>query len=308
MRFAVWTNPTVPWEQTKQVALHAEKTGWDSVFVADHFMNNTEDGTPIDGDFLEVFGVMTAIAALTERIKIGSLVLGNTYRHPAVVANQAGTLDAISNGRFILGLGAGWQVNEHKAYGIELPSPKILSDRFEEAVPIIKSLIHDQRTTFHGEHYDITDAPNDPKPVNGKIPILIGASGEKRSLKTVATYADQWNIWSYPELFAQKRAVLEQWCTEVGRDHDEISLTTQALVFISNDEEKLAPMRGVTGRPMVVGTPSEVVDIIGQYRDNGVNEFIVPTFNMGGDGGVEEVKDTLDLFKTEVVPHFPESK
>ena len=301
MRFAVWTNPTISWAQTKRIALHAEATGWDSIFVADHFMNNSDDGAPADGDFLEVFGVIASIAAITERIKVGSLVLGNTYRHPAVVANSASTLDQISNGRFILGLGAGWQVNEHKAYGIELPTAKVLSDRFEESTQIIKSLLHEPRTTFHGEYYDITDAPCDPKPVNGTLPILIGAGGEKRSLKTVATYADQWNIWSTPEVFGQKRAVLERWCEEVGRDHEEISLTTQALVFISNDEATLAPLRGVTGRPMVVGTPSEVVDIIGQYQANGVDEFIVPTFPMGP---AEQAIESLELFKTEVVPHF----
>src|SRR3954465_15844061 len=121
MRFSVWPNPAQQWTEILGVAEHAEATGWDGVYFADHFMPNDESGDrALDGDVLECWSVLAALSSITDRVRLGPLVSGNTYRHPAVLAKNAATIDNISNGRLVLGVGAGWQVNEHRAYGIDL--------------------------------------------------------------------------------------------------------------------------------------------------------------------------------------------
>jgi alkanesulfonate monooxygenase SsuD/methylene tetrahydromethanopterin reductase-like flavin-dependent oxidoreductase (luciferase family) len=194
MKLALWPNASQDWNVILDEIRHVEAAGWDSVYIADHFMPSFGDDT---GPTSEAVALMAAIAASTERVRIGSLVFGNTYRHPAVLTNQIATVDHISGGRVLFGLGAGWQENEHKAYGIELPPVKARLDRFEEAVQIVKGLLTNDHYSFSGEHYTITDAPVNPK---RNIDLLIGGSGEKRTMKIAARYADEWNAWSDPEL------------------------------------------------------------------------------------------------------------
>jgi alkanesulfonate monooxygenase SsuD/methylene tetrahydromethanopterin reductase-like flavin-dependent oxidoreductase (luciferase family) len=160
-----------------------------------------------------------------------------------VLAKQAVTIDHISGGRLVLGLGAGWQENEHVAYGIEYATVKGRLDMLEEACEVITSLVKQPRTTFTGEHYQLTDAPLSPKPV-GRMPLLIGGGGEQRTLRITARFADEWNVWGTAETLRQKNAVLDQRCEEVGRDPGEIQRSAVALLFISEDESVLAPMRG----------------------------------------------------------------
>jgi F420-dependent oxidoreductase-like protein len=303
MRFSVWPSPARPWQEFLEVSTHCEGTGWDGVYMADHFMPNTADGSPADGPTLECWAVMAGLAAAVPRVRLGTLVCGNTYRHPAVLANIAASVDNISGGRLVLGLGAGWQENEHRAYGIPLFSTKERLDRFEEACAIVNGLLRQPRTTFKGQYYEITDAPAcDPKPVQERLPLLIGGGGEKKTLRTAARHADEWNIWSSPELLAQKREVLHRHCADIGRDPAEIAVSTQALLFLSTDEQWLAEKRkGDAGRQAVVGTPAEVVELLAAYRDAGADEFIVPEWNFGP---MSRRKDTLDLFITEVAPHL----
>jgi F420-dependent oxidoreductase-like protein len=273
------------------------------VYYADHFMPNDPAGaTPLDGPTLECWAVLAGLAASTERVRLGTLVCGNTYRHPAVLANIAATVDHISGGRLLLGLGAGWQVNEHEAYGIELFDVRTRLDRFEEACAIVTSMLREPRTTFEGKHYRITDAPCDPKPVQQRLPLLIGGGGEKRTLRIAASDADEWNVWGTPELCRAKADVLERHCADLGRDPGEIVRSTQALLFLSEDEEWLATKRdGGGGQATIVGTPAEVVEIVGRYRDAGVDELIVPDFTLGP---MARRKDTCDLLINEVAPHF----
>ena len=139
MRFSVWPSPARPWQEILEVSAHCESTGWDGVYMADHFMPNTMDGSPADGPVMECWAVMAGLAAAVPRLRLGTLVCGNTYRHPAVLANIAAAVDNVSGGRLVLGLGAGWQENEHKAYGIPLFSTKERLDRFEEACTIVKA-------------------------------------------------------------------------------------------------------------------------------------------------------------------------
>ena len=303
MRFSIWPSPMRAWPDVLDIVRHAEATNWDGVYFADHFMPNDMAGaTPLDGPTLECWAVLAGLATATERVRLGSLVCGNTYRHPAVLANIAAGVDHVSNGRVVLGLGAGWQLNEHRAYGIELYDTRTRLDRFEEACAIVRSMLDNERTTFEGKHYTIVDAPNQPRPVQARLPLLVGGGGEKRTLRIAAQFADEWNVWGTAELVAQKSEVLVRHCDDVGRDPSTIARSTQAMMFLSEDESWLAGKRTQdTGRPVIVGTPNEVIDIVAGYRDAGVDELIVPDWNMGPPA---RTKDTFDLFMERVVPAF----
>lgn len=302
MRFSIWPGADRPWDETLELVRHCEATGWDGAWYADHFMPNTgPDGPPADGPTLECWAVLTGLAATTQRLRLGSLVCGNTYRHPAVLANIAAGVDQVSHGRLVLGIGAGWQVNEHRAYGIDLPPVKERLDRFEEAVQVVRGLLRQQRTTFSGQFYEVTDAPNDPKPTQDTLPLLIGGGGERRTMRIAAQYADEWNVWSTPEVMTHKREVLLRHCDDLGRDPKEITVSTQALLYLSTDPEWLASREVPDVPPSVRGTPSEVTEIVAAYRDAGVDELIVPDWTMGS---LQSRKDTCDLFMSEVAAHF----
>ena len=269
---------------------------------ADHFMPNTEDGSPADGPILECWAVVAGLAAAVPRLRLGTLVCGNTYRHPALLANIAATVDNISEGRLVLGLGGGWQVNEHRAFGIDLGRPKERLDWLEEACQILTGML--RQTAYHG---DGPPLPGDRRPVRSQagaepLPLLVGGGGEKRTMRIAARYADEWNVWSVPEVMAGKVEVLRRHCDDLDRDPAGIAVSTQALVYLSEDLAWLDERRrSPSGRPEMIGTPAEVVDTIAAYRDAGVDEFIVPDWTMGS---MARRRDTLDLFMTEVVPQF----
>ena len=195
MRFSFWTGNGQSWDDTLEGCRHAEATGWDGIWYADHFMPNEEN---IDQPIHEAWSVLAAIAVSVPRVRIGPLVAGNTYRSPALTAKIATTIDHISGGRVVLGIGAGWQENEHEKYGFEFSTLKGRLDRLDEAVEIITSLLANERTEYQGTHYALTDAPLDPKPVQSKLPLLIGGGGRKRTLRTAAKFADEWNYWGMP--------------------------------------------------------------------------------------------------------------
>ncbi|HEY7949112.1 MAG TPA: TIGR03560 family F420-dependent LLM class oxidoreductase [Acidimicrobiales bacterium] len=302
MRFSIWPAPTRPWNEILELVSHCEATGWDGVYFADHFMPNGPDATPLDGDTLECWSVLAALAASVPRITLAPLVTSVTYRHPAVLAKIATAVDRIGGGRLVLGLGAGWQENEHASYGIELGPIKERMDRFEEAVTIIESMLHHPRTTFEGRFFHVADAPNQPPPVQEHVPLLIGGGGEQRTMRIAARFADQWNSWTTPDALAQKVKVLADRCSEIGRDPAEMHVSTQALLFMSTDTEWLAQRRQAdTGQATIVGTPDEVVEIVARYRDAGANELIIPDFTMGS---ASRRIDTCDLFLEQVASHF----
>lgn len=303
MRFSIWPSPMRSWADVLELALHADTNGWDGVYFADHFMPNDFAGDQaMDGDTLECWSVLAGLAAATNRVRLGSLVCGNTYRHPAVLANIAAAVDNVSNGRVVLGLGAGWQVNEHRAYGIELYDTRTRLDRFEEACAIVRSMLDNERTTFEGTHYSVTDAPCQPAPVQERLPLLVGGGGEKRTLRIAAAHADEWNVWGTSELVAQKSEVLARHCDDLGRDPATIARSTQAMMYLSEDENYLAGKRSQDpGRPMIIGTPEEVIEIVNGYRDAGVDELIIPDWNMGP---VSRACDIFELFMERVAPAF----
>jgi alkanesulfonate monooxygenase SsuD/methylene tetrahydromethanopterin reductase-like flavin-dependent oxidoreductase (luciferase family) len=276
--------------------------GWDGFWYADHYMPNTPDGEPIGGNFHECFSVLSALAATTSKIRLGSLVTPTTVNHPALIANRAATIDQISNGRFVLGMGAGWQVNEHKAFGIELFGAKDRVDRFAEAIEIVASMLSQDRTTFNGTHFTITNAPCEPKPVQSPLPILVGTGGA-RMLRLTARFAQEWNTWGTPEVARGVISNLRATCEKESRDFSTVRKSVQPLFFIVNDDASAEKLRAVVPVDRsVVGTTTQLVDAVGQYKDLGFDEICVPDFTMGQTPS--ERSDNYEKFWNEVAVHF----
>jgi len=248
MRFAfktapqntTWDDMLAVWRAADQIELF--ESGW----TFDHFYPIL--GADPSGPCLEGWMTLAALAQATRRLRLGTLVTGIHYRHPAVLANMAATLDIISGGRLELGIGAGWNEEESGAYGIELGSPGERSDRFEEACEVLTGLLSPQeKTNFAGRYYQLTDAFCNPGPVQQPHPpICIGGSGQKRTLRTAARFAQHWNfVGGTPEQFAQLREVLHQHCEDVGRDPAEILLS--AHVHFAGDPAQTAATAAALG-------------------------------------------------------------
>jgi F420-dependent oxidoreductase-like protein len=299
VRFSIWPDSSRTFSEISELVVHCEATGWDGAYIADHFMPDASE-SPTDAPVLECWSVLAALAARTDRIRLGSLVSANTYRHPAVVANAAATIDQISDGRFVLGIGAGWQVNEHEAYGLERFDVATRSDRLEEACAVLTLLLRNERSDFVGRHYTLTDARCDPKPVQPAMPILVAGKGERRTMRTAARFADEWNGWCTPEGFREKCAVLDRHCEAVGRDPSAIRRSTQALLFMSDDPAWLDRHRAQADiQPCLIGTPAEILEQVGAYRDAGVDELIVPDWTLGS---LSRSKATCDQLIEEIAP------
>jgi alkanesulfonate monooxygenase SsuD/methylene tetrahydromethanopterin reductase-like flavin-dependent oxidoreductase (luciferase family) len=256
-----------PWAEIVRIAQAADEAGAYAVYIPDHFMPNTPDGAIVDGPRLEAWTLLAALSQQTSSCRLGPLVLGGTYRHPAVVANMVAALDHVSGGRAIAGLGAGWQVNEHAAYGIDRLSVRDRSDRFEESVHVVASLLREPRTTFEGRFFQLHDAPNQPAPLQDRLPVLVAGGGEQRTLRTVATYADVWHTWGTPESFAAKSAVLDERCAEVGRDSGSIRRASGYFVEdLSDGAATVAPFDGVCEEFVFGDTGQSADDLVGALR------------------------------------------
>jgi F420-dependent oxidoreductase-like protein len=241
VRFAFKTaQQNTTWEEMLPVWKEADgieifESGW----VFDHFYPIMGDS---HGPCLDGWTVLAALAQATTRLRLGNLVTGIHYRHPAVLANMVSTIDIISGGRLELGIGAGWNEEESGAYGIELGTRRERSDRFEEACQVLISLLSRETTDFDGKFYQLSGARNEPKgPQQPHPPICIGGSGERRTLLTTAKYAQHWNFTGgKPEDFAHKRDVLHAHCRAVGRDPSEILLSSHVVLSADHDFAALA--------------------------------------------------------------------
>jgi alkanesulfonate monooxygenase SsuD/methylene tetrahydromethanopterin reductase-like flavin-dependent oxidoreductase (luciferase family) len=212
----------------------AEELGFDTAYLVDHLVDT--DGPP-DHPCLESWTLLAALAVQTSRIRLGVLVTSNTFRHPAVLLKAAVTVDHVSGGRLILGLGTGWHVDEHRRYGIDLPPPAERVDRFEEAIEVITGLMAAERTTYSGRHYRLDDAPLAPRPIQTpRIPILIAAH-RPRMLRIAARHADQWDTFAempgtatdgVTSGLAERVRALDEGCLAIGRDPAEIRRSTWA--------------------------------------------------------------------------------
>ena len=185
---------------------------------------------PLDGDpkgpMFEAWELLAGWGALTTRVRLGTLVTGNTYRHPPVLAKMVATLDHVTNGRAMLGLGAAWHEGEHAMYGLPFPSTGGRLARMDEAARVLRLLLDEPVATFAGTHYTLVEAVAEPKPVQRRLPLLIGGGGEQKTLRTVARYADYWHGHGTPEVIRHKLDVLKRHCLEVGRNVDEITPLT----------------------------------------------------------------------------------
>ena len=294
-----------PFSLIKERAQLADRLGYDSIWFVDHMWSR---GMP-DLDHLDAWTVMSATAAVTERLRIGTLVLCNSYRNPALLAKMASSLDQVSNGRFLLGLGAGWMDEEYRAYGYPFPSARVRIEQLEEALNIIKRLFTEPRASFQGKYYAVEEAVNHPKPVQKPYPpILIGGAGELRLLRVVAEHA---NIWNCPNNVAHelehKREVLNRHCDAVGRDPDEIEVSEQCIMIVGRTEEDVQSKVKFAKRALgtvfdidktaLQGTPDQLIDAIKARSRQGVTFFTT----LFGDLNQPE---TLELFAEKVMPAF----
>ena len=267
-----------------QLATAAEETGFDSVWVMDHFYQLPPLGGP-ERPMLEAYTLLGALGGRTSRVRLGALVGGVTYRNPALVAKQATTLDVVTGGRAILGLGAAWYDVEHDGLGFDFPGAKERIDRLEEAVQICRAMFTEETATFDGKYYRIHEARNVPRPITpGGPPIMIGGGGERRTLRVVARHADMWNFGGDPQTYEQKLQTLRRHCDEAGRDYDAILKTKLSTLVLTETEEQANATREmlaqVSGRGVGsfnVGTEKEILGQVEELLDLGVEYFI---FNM----------------------------
>ena len=285
-------------ERVAQIAVTAEESGFDSVWVMDHFYQIRNVGPRTDPMF-EAYTTLSAIAARTRRAGLGAMVTGVTYRNPALLAKIVTTLDVISSGRAILGIGAAWNDDEHAGYGFDFPSVSERMERLEEALQICRAMFTERAPSFAGKHYSISEALNEPRPIRpGGIPILVGGSGERKTLRLVAKYADACNIFGDLETVRHKLEVLDAHCGQVGRDPGEITRTRLGTLVIAETtaeaERKvsaLAAGRGVEPEEVrglvFVGDPDSICEQVSGYLDAGLDGMI---FNLPDAQDLEPVR------------------
>jgi F420-dependent oxidoreductase-like protein len=275
-------------EGVAELAVTAEDSGFESLWVMDHFYQLPALGGPTQ-PMLESYTLLGGLAARTSRIRLGTMVTGVTYRNPALLAKIVTTLDVISAGRAMLGIGAAWYDVEHEGLGVEFPPVGERMDRLEEAVQICRSMFRDEIATFDGHYYSVHEARNLPRPVQpGGPPILIGGGGEKRTLQLVARFADYCNIFGDAATIRHKVAVLREHCEAVGRDPASITVSRLSTLVITDSAEEtrgtmelLNSIEGATADGFNVGTEDEIMAQVEELTAAGVDYFI---FNMPTSG------------------------
>lgn len=270
-------------ERVVTLATTAEDAGFASVWVMDHLWQLPPLGGP-DQPILEAYTLLGALAARTTRVELGTLVTGVTYRNPALLAKIVTTLDVISRGRAVLGIGAAWHDVEHVGLGFDFPPVGERMDRLEEAVQICRAMFTDASPSFSGRYYRIADARNLPRPIRPEgIPIMIGGSGERRTLELVATYADRGNVHGSPATVRHLLDVLRRHCDDADRDYDAISKTWLGTLILTTSAEETAGVEALL-RPsagaefderFLVGTDQAVAEQVGALLDAGLDGLIV---------------------------------
>jgi F420-dependent oxidoreductase-like protein len=274
-----------------------EAHGFEWISIWDHFYAADATGNP---HCLEAVACHAALAAATDSVRCGSLVYSAGYRHPAVLANTMATLDQIANGRITLGLGGGWMEAEYAAYGMPFPSAGTRLRMLNEAIQCVRGLLTQDRTTFAGEFFTLTDAQCEPKPLQDRLPIWVGGGGERKTLRIAAAHADGWNIpFVAPETYAHKVRVLEQHCADVGRDPATIEKAANLGVAMrpGDLEAQFGRMADFVSPGVLQGSTQEIVDRVGEYGDAGADWVILALrapFDVDG----------LDRFATEVLPQL----
>jgi F420-dependent oxidoreductase-like protein len=264
------------------LATAAEEAGFDSVWVMDHFFQLPPLGGP-DQPMLEAYTLLGALAARTRRVQLGTLVTGVTYRNPAILAKTVTTLDVISQGRAVLGIGGAWYAVEHEGLGVDYPSDRVRLDMLEEAVQVCRAMFTGDDVSFSGAHYRLDHARNLPRPVQpGGPKIMIGGGGEKRTLRLVARYADMCNVTGDAATLARKISVLHRHCADLGRDPAEIAVTWMTPLILTTSAQNTAEMREMLAASLpaeetsgfTVGQPHEIPALIAGHIEAGADEVI----------------------------------
>jgi F420-dependent oxidoreductase-like protein len=269
-------------DRLKEVSRVCEKLQYNSLWCYDHFF--PYDGTDPQKPFYECLTTLAALCTVTEKIRLGSLVLCNSFRSPALVAKMTSQIDVMSNGRLEFGIGAGWFKDEFAAYGYEFPETKVRLDQLEEGIQLIKKMWVEESPSFHGKHYHATNAVNMPKPIQKPHPpIWIGGS-LNRILNMVARYADGWNLGFYesntPEGFARKNRILNAMCKNYRRDPSEIRRSWQGLLILGENESDLSRKTEqythlAMGYPPILATVENCDRQLRKFTDAGVTDFII---------------------------------
>jgi len=277
--FGLCTDQNLSWQTTVDRWRYFERLGFESAWDCDHFQQPSRP----QGPYFEGWTLLAGLAAQTSTIRIGVLVSCNTFRHPSLLAKEAVTVDHISNGRLELGLGAGWFVPEHEAFGLDFPEPKELVGRFREAVEIVDLLLRQDVTTYNGTYYQLDEAPFRPGPIQKpRPPLTLGAHGPKM-LRIVAEYADRWNSHGSIAEISERNRVLDEHCAAIGRDPNAI-------------------IRSLYGwASLLPADPWQSVDafdeVVGRYHEVGINEFII-------DAPGEEQFTVLERVATDAIPRW----
>lgn len=308
MRFGFWISSGNKWDRILALARAAEANGWDGIWVPDHFMPLKEgyghEPTGIDPELLpthECWSLLAGLAAAVPRVRLGAMVTGNTYRHPAVLAKQAATVDHTSGGRLVLGLGAGWQENEHRRYGLDYGTIGNRADRLEEACAVIAGLFANERTDFDGAHYRLSGAPLVPKPLQNPLPLMIGGTGQRRTIPTAVRYAHEWNGWCTPAEMRRYNALIDRLCQQAGRDPTEIQRSAAVMVSLSDSPEDRGEGAGRSGgRPLMAGSADQITEQVAEYAAAGTDELVIPDFNLRPG----EAFETIERFAAEVAAAF----
>ena len=293
-------------DRVTALAQSAEAAGFDMVTVMDHFYQIGNVGSETE-PMLEAYSTLAAIAARTSKVKLGTLVTGVTYRNPAILAKTVTTLDVISKGRAVLGLGAAWNETEHRGYGVDFPAIGEREDRLEEALAICKAMFTQERPTFQGRYYRIEAALNSPRRVQPGGPrILVGGGGEKRTLLTAARYADITNWFGTFDEAAAKLAVLDRHCESIGRDPKTILRTVSVpFVPVATEADKSRALEAIpeeiraNARPVLI---EQAAEELRRYVDAGFGGIIFRNTFIRSPEGLARVGELIGMMHSEGVP------
>jgi len=278
----LWPQQT-SWHSFRDAAVAAEQAGVEAIWTWDHLM---AIAGPWEQPILEGWTVLGGLAEATQRARLGLLVAANTFRNPGLTAKLATTLDQMSDGRAILGLGGAWFEREHEGFGIDFGAGVgERLDRMDEATMLIRRLLDGERVTHRGAHYEMRDAVCSPRPIQARLPIMIGGSGPEKTLRTTARYADQWNLFGTLDEAIEKNGILDQRCTEVGRDPASIERTIAKSIVLRDDlgEARAVFEAGLRHHGVddpsqsiaLTGTPTAVAAELRPYVEAGFNQVIV---------------------------------
>ncbi|MFX0013674.1 MAG: TIGR03560 family F420-dependent LLM class oxidoreductase [Promethearchaeota archaeon] len=278
IRFGIQIEPQLGFDYNtvEKIALNAEKLGYSSLWSSDHFFL---DDKSENRNCMEAWTLISALAAKTSTLRLGTLVTCNSYRYPPILAKIAATVDMISNGRLEFGIGAGWKKIEYNAYGIPFPSLKDRMDQLEESIQIIKKLWTEDMVTFNGNHYKITNAFSAPKPIQQLPPIFIGGTGKKRILNMVAKYGDYCNFgWFFdPTKIPELLDALKNHCKDISRDYKDVGKSFFASVIVAETEDELNTILNTRAKMRNVD-PEEYLKRLGSGVFFGTPELICEKF------------------------------